>query len=195
MADRCAMRFTDMAVAPRENRQMRLETSFVVEKAAGDRRLSAIASTEAVDRVGDVILQSGWDLEPFRANPVILRQHDHSRPVARAENVRVAGDELRMTIVFPPPGGSADADETWNLVEAGVLRALSVGFMPLETRPRPNSSGGLTIVRAELWEVSLVAVPANPEALVVDHTDAKAAISERDAEDLERELEVQRLIE
>ena len=49
------------------------------------------------------------------------------------------------------------------------MRAVSVGFRPIETKPRPETKDdyGLFFVRNELVETSLVSVPANPNALAV----------------------------
>jgi hypothetical protein len=66
-----------------------------------------------------------------------------------------------------PYGTSARIDEIRKLIEAGILRAVSVGFRPLETRPRSESQFGSFYTKAELVETSLVSVPANPNALSV----------------------------
>ena len=50
-----------------------------------------------------------------------------------------------------------------NAWEQGLLRAASIGFRPLESSP--NGRGGLSFTRWELLEWSLVAVPANAEAV------------------------------
>jgi len=47
----------------------------------------------------------------------------------------------------------------------GVLRALSVGFDPVEVEP--NGKGGFNFNKWELLELSIVAVPANPGATVL----------------------------
>jgi phage head maturation protease len=49
--------------------------------------------------------------------------------------------------------------------KAGVLRALSVGFDPVEVEP--NGKGGFNFNKWELLELSIVAVPANPGATVL----------------------------
>ena len=61
-------------------------------------------------------------------------------------------------------GVSKLADEFCGLCKAGVLRALSVGFDPIEYKP--NKAGGYDYDRWELLELSVVAVPANPGATV-----------------------------
>jgi hypothetical protein len=53
-------------------------------------------------------------------------------------------------------------------VDAGVLRAVSVGFHPSKYEPIEGSkTGGLRFTEQELVECSLVSVPANPNALAL----------------------------
>lgn len=56
------------------------------------------------------------------------------------------------------------AEQVFQLVKAGFLRACSVGFCPLDP-PMVNAKGGNDYGRVELLEVSLVPVPAQPAAL------------------------------
>ena len=139
-----------------------LPGSLTVLKAAGGgaRSFGAIASTARQDRQGDVVEPSGWRLDSYRRNPVILLSHDHAGlPVARATRVAVEGGALLLEGRFPEPGASQRADE------AGLLGAVSVGFLPLRSEPLKNGTGW-RYLEQELLEVSLVSVPANPDALV-----------------------------
>jgi hypothetical protein len=66
-----------------------------------------------------------------------------------------------------PKGTSPRHDEVRKLVDAKILRAISVGFMPIRSEPRLNSkNGGVRYLQMELTEASLVSVPANPSALM-----------------------------
>ena len=59
-------------------------------------------------------------------------------------------------------------DEIRALVEADILRAVSVGFLPRQSEPlTKNGGGGLRFQQTELVETSLVSIPANPNALAV----------------------------
>ena len=53
--------------------------------------------------------------------------------------------------------------EAHSLVKAGALGGLSVGF---RNATRTLAAGRRTITKADLLEVSLVAIPANPEAVI-----------------------------
>jgi HK97 family phage prohead protease len=124
-----------------------------------------VASTEGLDRDRDTIRASGWKLDGFMRNPVILLGHDHAAPpVARAVDVDVRDGQLMVEIEFPPEGVYPAADMARSLVEQGFLRGASVGFKPL--RSKPNDHGGKDYLEAELLEVSLVGIPSNPAALL-----------------------------
>ena len=151
--------------APR-HRTAEMAVSFVVQKRAGTaRQVRAVCSTATPDRHGDVIDQTGWDLASFRRNPVILFMHDHADPVARATSVGIEGGNLVADIAFPDEGTVRRSDYVWGLIASGVVRAVSVGFWPLAWTPLP-SGNGMRITKMDLLEVSIVSVPANPDALI-----------------------------
>lgn len=126
-----------------------------------------IMSDESVDRVGDVIRASGWDLTDFQKNPVALLGHDHSKPIGVWENVRVTGNKLMGRLKLAKQGTSAEIDTIRSLVEQRILRAVSVGFQPVEAKPMKEKAGGYEYIKQKLHECSLVAVPANANALAI----------------------------
>jgi HK97 family phage major capsid protein/HK97 family phage prohead protease len=133
-----------------------------------------VASTEAVDRYGDIIVADGWDLRNFKKNPIALWQHNASQPIGNWEDVRVEDGALIARLNMVKPGVSVIADMLRGMIEQRVLRAVSVGFMPLKAEPimdaKGNPTGGLRFLKSELLEISVVSVPANPEALSVART-------------------------
>jgi hypothetical protein len=143
----------------------------------GERLISMVASTETPDRLGDIVRASGWHLDNYQKNPVILWGHDHQLPpVARAVKTVVDGDRLVQDWHFPVEYGKANplSEIVFRGYAERVLSASSVGFLPLvytEVRDKKTREElglgpmGLLIEEAELWEVSAVNVPANPEAL------------------------------
>lgn len=149
-----------------EQRTKGLPASIEVQSG---RRIRVIASTAREDREGDIIEVAGWDLSAFRRNPVVLFQHDASKPIGRCIDIGVLNGRLEATVEFPPSGTSELADEVHGLVRHGAVSAVSVGFLPRETTPNRNG-WGLRITKAELLELSLVSIPANPDCLVVQRT-------------------------
>lgn len=120
---------------------------------------SVIASTATVDRQGEIIDQNGWDLTNYKNNPIILWAHDYSAlPIGVAENISVEDGELRMSGRFASAEANPMAEQVRQLYADGILKTVSVGFIPLERN-------GNTITKSELLEVSFVPVPANPQAL------------------------------
>jgi HK97 family phage prohead protease len=146
--------------------------SVEVEAGGADTRKAAfIISTGDEDRDGDVVNPSGWKLDAYRKNPIVLWAHDvKAPPIARCETIAVKGGKLRAETVFPEKGVYPFADTVCGLVKGGFLSGTSVGFHPIEAKPRGKSKGVQFDVM-ELYEFSILPVPSNREALV----EAKAA--------------------
>jgi len=139
----------------------------------GDRVIRMVASTEDVDRGGDIIRADGWVLDAYLKNPVVLWGHDHNTPaIATASKTWVQDKRLMQDWYFNPEYESELSKTIYSGYRTGTLKASSVGFMPLvyENREPPEDSPpdtfyGLEFKKQELFEVSAVNVPANPEAL------------------------------
>jgi len=128
-----------------------------------------VLTTGNVDRDGDIIEPDGLDVTAFLKNPITLWQHDHKNPVGTWENIRhetgrwVADLKLATTNL---------ANMTRKLIQEGVLKAVSVGFLPKENgyeriEDEDGNFKGYRFLKTELLEVSLVSVPANAEALLI----------------------------
>jgi HK97 family phage prohead protease len=137
---------------------------------AEDGTYEYVASDESVDRYGDVIRVSGWDLKNYRKNPIVLFAHQKDNPVGTAQRVWVEGTKLMVKIKLAEEGTSPFIDTLRKLMEQKIVRAVSVGFMPTVQpnyiRDAKNDMiTGIEYVGQELLENSLVTVPANPAAL------------------------------
>ena len=141
-----------------------------VAKTVGERQVRVVVSTPTVDRVGDVVEVGGIDLTEYRRNPIVLCQHDHDEPVARCVEIEVVSGRLEALVQFPPIGTSTKADETYGLIKAGVLNAVSIGFIPREWSDLNDKDpwGGRRYSASEMIEFSIVSVPANPDALIIE---------------------------
>lgn len=127
-----------------------------------------VASDEAPDRMGDEIMVGGWQLDRYKANPVMMFSHDYRiAPVAIAPRVWPEGKQLLNTVRW-------DMDDEFaaflqGKYQRGFMRAESVGFKPLEFEARDDDKGmfgkSYKFSKQELLEISLVAVPAHPAAL------------------------------
>ncbi len=129
--------------------------------------MTYVLSDETPDRLDDIIMADGWDLANFKRNPIALFGHRADFPIGKWANLRVEGKSLRGDLELAPYGTSERINEVRRLIEADILRAVSVGFRPIESTPRDGSSFGYVFTKCELVETSVVAVPANPNALAV----------------------------
>jgi HK97 family phage prohead protease len=133
--------------------------------------LDFVLSDETPDRYGDVIMADGWQLDNFKKNPIALFGHSSSFPIGTWKGLHVKDGGLRGNLQLAPAGTSERIDEIRKLVEAGILRAVSVGFVPVEKQTmdaRADSMfGPFKYLKQELVETSLVSIPANPNALAV----------------------------
>lgn len=129
--------------------------------------LDFVLSDATPDRYDDIILTAGWKLDNFEKNPIALFAHSGSFPIGSWKNVRVEENALRGTLVLAKEGTSARIDEIRQLVDAGILKAVSVGFTPISYEERKGDTYGLVYTEQELVECSLVSVPANPNALLL----------------------------
>jgi phage head maturation protease len=141
-----------------------------------------VLSDESVDRMGEVINADGWDLSEFKAdrNPIALFNHNANAIIGHWENVRIVGKQLLARIVF---GSTQVAKDARSDFEEGHLRAASVGFSPIEKEPINAKAdphfGPFRYLRQQLVECSLVAVPANANALHISRSFALPADAER----------------
>lgn len=117
------------------------------------------ATTGREDRVGDIVVPEG---ATFALPLPLLFAHKHDEPigsVVRAE-VTKAGIRIRAKLTE----GVARAEEVWKLLQDGALTAVSIGFQALKHSALPT--GGLRFDKWEWHELSVVSVPANPDARI-----------------------------
>ena len=147
------------------------------EPISTDRALRFTISTGAVDREQDRIALAGWDLANYARNPVVLWGHNAERlPIGRAFDLRIEDAALKASIEFIPPDipeGGPFAEAVYRLARSGFIAATSVGFRPIKweyTRDQGRGADdwfpGIDFEQQELVELSVVTVPANPEALI-----------------------------
>lgn len=132
-------------------------------------------SNEALNCYGTRVITSGIDLSQYQKNPILLYMHERGEVIGFVEDLAVEGDSLFGTLVF---------DEVTELsqrvakqFEKGSLRCVSAGIRIVElsdaaelivqgqTRP--------TVSRSVLREVSVVDIPANPDAVRLYDTEGQ----------------------
>lgn len=128
----------------------------------GDTYITGLASTPDVDRTGDIIETNAWmkgGLDNYRRNPVILFNHSYAKPIGKAVEIHADPDGLRIKAKI-----SKAAGEILDLIKDGVLGAFSVGFRIKDADYMPETDG-FRVKDAELFEISVVSVPANQSAV------------------------------
>lgn len=140
------------------------------------READFVASSDAVDAYDEIVEQS-WVLERFRANPVVLYAHQSRElPIGQATRVELVEGNLETTIRFASAQANPKAEQVWKLLQEGALRAVSVGFVPKTVRyEKRNGQDVYVLADNELHEISVVPIPANPEALAKMKAKALAA--------------------
>lgn len=137
-----------------------------------------VITSEAIDRHGDIVRMSGANLEAFRRNPVVLYNHDsYSMPIGRAKNIIFQNNSIIADVEFH--GKTEESRLVADLVADGYMRTVSIGFIPrkmLERRATDEEKSLLpawkdSITEYESWdllEFSIVTIPANPDALILN---------------------------
>jgi HK97 family phage prohead protease len=148
--------------------------------ALGEDEVEVVMSTAALARDGHILIPQGCRLDNYQANPIVLWSHDPDKPIGNAENATVGAGQIAARVRFAPLGISPKADEIRGLTKAGVIRAVSVGFEPLEMEPLDPKKprGGQRISAWELLELSFVSVPADPGAMVTARAKGDETVAE-----------------
>lgn len=133
---------------------------------AETRTITGWATTPGVDRVGDVVEPLGVQYK----NPLpLLWQHDHEQPVGLVEFGTPTAKGVPFTATFAevtqPVGLFNRIEEAWQSVKAGLVRAVSIGFRDMGSEPI-KGSWGTRYLKTEVYELSLVTIPANAEATI-----------------------------
>jgi HK97 family phage prohead protease len=148
---------------------------------ASDRVITFLASTDGLDRHGTKVMPQGINIERYMSNPIVLFGHDgyggwFSTPdpeniIGRSIAVRKTDSRLEADIEFLSGEINPNAEMIFQMVKAGALNAVSIGFIPREVKTEldpANANNEVPIItKSELLEISVVPIPSNPEALAV----------------------------
>ena len=132
-----------------------------------------IGSDETLDRDGEVIKVDGWQLGNYKKNPVVLWGHNHYIPaIGKSERTYKEDGKLKFKVRFAQEGVHDLADTVKALIDDEILKSVSVGYIALK-REYPSDEDDtkakqprVITTKAELYELSVVNVPANQNALI-----------------------------
>lgn len=123
------------------------------------------------DREGDVLEVVGIDTTNHRRNPIVLLDHGlyYPLPIGKTADAEgnylvtideKAGDCIQTTYFSQ---SSEVAEQVFHLYCEGILKANSIGYRALQTKPL--SPTGKHILRCELIEATWCGIPCNPDAV------------------------------
>ena len=164
-----------------------LDMSFDIKSLSDEGLFEGYASTHSVDRGGDRVEQGAFDrsLARYKARnqrPKMLWQHDPSKVIGvwddmyqDAKGLFVKGRLLKETQL---------GKEAHVLMRAGAIDSMSIGYRTIDADYEGDDAEIRVLKELDLFEVSVVTFPMNPDAVV---TDVKRIDSIRDVERLLRD--------
>lgn len=126
-------------------------------------------SNESLNSYGTRVLTAGMNIEQYNRNPVLLYMHERGQVIGLVKDLKVEGEEVTGELVFDEATElSRRCKKQW---EFGSLKMVSVGIDILElSESQENLVQGQsspTITKSKLFEVSLVDIGANDDAIVL----------------------------
>ena len=167
----------------KENKvRFRTATQYEVRKdEQGSRKITFVASDGTRDSAGTVLNVNGWKLDRFNSNGIIGYQHkvyggwddtDNPDNVIGKGYAYVKDGQLLVDVEFEPAEINELAEKIYQKLLFGSLKAVSVGFMPVgkgqwgkDDESLDGKNPTYYYAGQELLEVSVVNIPANPNAL------------------------------
>ena len=127
------------------------------------------ASTKDKDRMNDIVEPTAFEntLKQYMTNPIVLLQHDMDKPIWNVTEASIDDKGLFIKAKI-----TEDTDWVFSKLKNWVLRTFSIWYRvkDYETQENVDAEWNYTftnlIKELELFEISLVSVPANPFALV-----------------------------
>lgn len=142
-----------------------------------ERIITGIATTPSTDRDDDILEPAG---AKFALPIPLLWQHNHNQPIGEVISATVTdkGIEIAAKIAKIADDGKLKdrLDEAWQSIKSGLVKCLSVGFKIKEYNYLENS-WGLHIKEWEWYELSVVTVPANADAVITSVKQIKDAFA------------------
>lgn len=133
---------------------LRREVETTATSQSGARIVRFVANTHTKDRHGTVVLPEGVQLENFWKNPVFCWSHpegsvtppDPDDVIGRVVAVDVSTGQIIIDVEFAPPEVNEKAERCYRAVQAGFLRAVSIGFQTLEEHAEGNGADQVTVI-------------------------------------------------
>jgi HK97 family phage prohead protease len=144
------------------------DTPFVksIEPDTGALHLKGYASTWTLDRDQEYVERNAFDgtIEKFLGtNPILLWQHDLEKPIGVVKAMAVDDNGLDVECFIPKPD---DKEPDWthlaySKVKGGIVKTFSIGGF----FERIHKGAKRAIQKVDLFEISVVSVPSNPDSI------------------------------
>ena len=126
-------------------------------------------SNGSLNSYGTRVLTDGMDIEQYKRNPVLLYMHQRGTVIGYMKDIKKEGDDVTGEPVFDEASElSRTCKKQWSF---GSLKMVSAGINILEMSEEPEylteGQSAPTIVKSKLYEVSIVDIGANDDALVL----------------------------
>lgn len=145
-------------------------------------------SNESLNSYGTRVLTAGMNVEQYNRNPVLLYMHERGQVIGYVRDLKVEGDEVTGELMFDEATElSRRCKKQW---EFGSLKMVSVGIDVLELSEDPKyllqGQTSPTISKSKLFEVSLVDIGANDDAIVLQKDGKRIEFSAWQSDRVER---------
>ncbi len=139
-----------------------------ITRVEADGTFSGYASLFGVEDLSHDIVEKGAFLASLsRRGPSgvkMLYQHDPAEPIGRWTDIRETSKGLKVTGQLMT--NLSRGREVLHMMREGILDGLSIGFRTVKAR-KDRKSGIRRLVKVDLWEISVVTFPMQPNARVV----------------------------
>ena len=129
--------------------------------------IKGIASTPTPDRSRDIIEPMG---AKFTTPMPLLWQHKHDMPIGSVTFAKPRKSGIPFTAEIPiiKEAGKLKEriDEAIQSIKYKLVAAVSIGFRPVEGEYEYMDNGGIRFKEWEWYELSVVTIPANSEAVM-----------------------------
>ena len=122
------------------------------------RIITGIASTPMSDRAEDIMVPEGAQ---YTLPMPFLWQHEQDEPIGHVTAVKITPNGIEATMQIAKIDEEGDLknriDTAWQTLKAGLVRGLSIGFIPIESA-RIEGSWGSKFLKWDWYELSAVTV-------------------------------------
>lgn len=128
-----------------------------------------VISNNSINSYGTRVLTEGMDISQYQRNPVLLYMHWRGMVIGNLLDIKKEGENITAELSFDE--ASEMSKQFKKQYEFGSLKMVSVGIDVIEMSEDPDNlidgQTAPTITKSKLYEVSLVDIGANDDAIVL----------------------------